>query len=175
VCFLGNKNEVLETYKVKLSLWLINMPWGRMGDFRYISTILDLGTRRRWVISFTSRPLCLQGKSPPIPTCTKKLSVLQSRRGRCGAQKNIIPFPGIEPGRSAHKTVYIPTVLARLPYYKCISFSELINNKFILLTKDTAWMMNNVFVEHRKIYVLHPSPFSLAVSWWTTVEPTRGK
>jgi hypothetical protein len=34
----------------------------------------DLGTRWRWVVSFTPRPLCLQGKSPCImrsfTTCT---------------------------------------------------------------------------------------------------------
>jgi hypothetical protein len=29
--------------------------------------------------------------------------------------------------------------------------------------------------EHRTVYVLHTSPFSLAVSWWMTVEPTLGK
>jgi hypothetical protein len=28
------------------------MPWGHMGDWRYSSTILNLGTRWRWVVSF---------------------------------------------------------------------------------------------------------------------------
>jgi hypothetical protein len=35
---------------------------------RYSSNITDLGTRRRWVISFTPRPRYSQGNSPPVPT-----------------------------------------------------------------------------------------------------------
>jgi hypothetical protein len=46
--------------KVKLSLCLIkHMQWRCMGEWRYSSTILDLGTRWRWVVSFTTQPLCL--------------------------------------------------------------------------------------------------------------------
>jgi hypothetical protein len=37
--------------KIKLS------PWRRMGELRYSSTTLDLGTRWRWVVSFMSMPL----------------------------------------------------------------------------------------------------------------------
>jgi hypothetical protein len=35
--------------KKKLSL----MPWTHMGEWRYSSTFLDLGTRWRWMVSFT--------------------------------------------------------------------------------------------------------------------------
>jgi hypothetical protein len=34
-----------------------------MGEWRYIFTILDLGTRWRWVLSFTPRPLYTRGKN----------------------------------------------------------------------------------------------------------------
>jgi hypothetical protein len=36
-----------------------------MGEWRYGSTILDLGTRWRWVVSFTPRPLYLPGERAP--------------------------------------------------------------------------------------------------------------
>jgi hypothetical protein len=36
-----------------------------MGEWRYSSTILDLGIRWRWVVSFTLRPLYPGEKSPP--------------------------------------------------------------------------------------------------------------
>jgi hypothetical protein len=45
--------------------------------------ILDLGTRWRWVVSFTTRPLYPQGKSPRYP-----LGGLQGRCGRGGENKN---------------------------------------------------------------------------------------
>jgi hypothetical protein len=38
-----------------------------MGEWRYSSTILDLGTRWRLVVSFTPMPLYPLGYSPPLP------------------------------------------------------------------------------------------------------------
>jgi hypothetical protein len=43
------------------------MPWRRMGECRYSSTILDLGTRWRLEVSFTPRPLYLSGNSARCP------------------------------------------------------------------------------------------------------------
>jgi hypothetical protein len=52
--------------KVKLSLCLINLlrttAWRRMREWRYSSTILNLGTKWRWVASFAPRLFC-----PPPP------------------------------------------------------------------------------------------------------------
>jgi hypothetical protein len=39
------------------------MPWRRMGEWEYRSTWPDLGTRRRWFVSFKPRPLYPRGKS----------------------------------------------------------------------------------------------------------------
>jgi hypothetical protein len=36
-----------------------------MGEWRYSSTVLDIGTRWRWVVSFTPRPLYPRGNPPP--------------------------------------------------------------------------------------------------------------
>jgi hypothetical protein len=46
--------------KVKIKRWSMN----RYGEWRYSSTIFNVGTRWRWVVSFTSRPLYPWGKFP---------------------------------------------------------------------------------------------------------------
>jgi hypothetical protein len=57
--------------------------------------ILDVGTRWRLVVSFTSRPLYPQGKSPWYPL-SRRLGWPQSRSGRDGEEKNSHPLPGLE-------------------------------------------------------------------------------
>jgi hypothetical protein len=58
--------------------------------------ILDLGTRRRSVLSFTPRPLHSQGKSPWY-SLDRRLDGPQSRSGRSAEEKNSHSPPGIEP------------------------------------------------------------------------------
>jgi hypothetical protein len=58
--------------------------------------ILDLGTRWRWVVSFTPLPLYTQGNSPWCPL-HRRLDGPQSRSGRGGEEKNSQPPSGIEP------------------------------------------------------------------------------
>jgi hypothetical protein len=58
--------------------------------------ILDLGTRRRWVVSFTPRPLYPQEKNPWYPL-DRRLGGFQSRSGRGAEEKNSQPLPGLEP------------------------------------------------------------------------------
>jgi hypothetical protein len=48
------------------------------------------------VVSFTPRPLYLQGKSPCYPL-DRRLGGPQGRSGRGGEEKNSQPPPGIEP------------------------------------------------------------------------------
>jgi hypothetical protein len=58
--------------------------------------ILDLGTRWRRVVSFTPRPLYLQGKSPWY-SLDRRLGGPQSRSERGGDEKNSQPLPGLDP------------------------------------------------------------------------------
>jgi hypothetical protein len=58
--------------------------------------ILDLGTKWRWVVSFTPRPLYPQGKSPWYPLY-KRLVGPQSRSGRRGGDKNSQALPRLKP------------------------------------------------------------------------------
>jgi len=54
---------------------------GILGSGGIAPLILDLGTRWRWVVSFTPRPLYPQEKSPWYPL-DRSLCGLQSRSGR---------------------------------------------------------------------------------------------
>jgi hypothetical protein len=56
--------------------------------------ILDLGTRWRWAVNFTLRPLYTQGKSPWYQL--DRLGGPQSCSGRGGEEKNSQPLSGLE-------------------------------------------------------------------------------
>jgi hypothetical protein len=78
--------------KVKLSLCLTKhhgmKTYWRSGGIA--PRILDLGTRWRWVVSFTPRPLYPQGKSPCYPL-DRRLGGPQKRSGHGGEEKNSQP------------------------------------------------------------------------------------
>jgi hypothetical protein len=58
--------------------------------------ILNLGTRWKWVVSFTPWPLYLQWKRPWYPL-DRRLGGSQIRSGRGGEEKNSQPLPVLEP------------------------------------------------------------------------------
>jgi hypothetical protein len=66
--------------------------WGSGG---IAPCILDLGTRWRLVVSFTSRPLYPQWKSPCYPL-DRKLDGFQNRSGHGGEEKNSQALSGPE-------------------------------------------------------------------------------
>jgi hypothetical protein len=76
--------------------------------------ILDIGTRWRWVVSFTPRLFYRQGKSPWYPL-DRKLSGTQSRSGRGGEEKNSQLLPGLEPPIIQPVAQRYTTELFRLP------------------------------------------------------------
>jgi hypothetical protein len=72
-----------------------------------------LGTRWRWMVSFTPLSLYPQGNSPLY----RGLAGPRNLSERCGEEKNVIPLSGIDPrlfARRAHSLVAIPTALYRL-------------------------------------------------------------
>jgi hypothetical protein len=86
------------------------MPWRHMGERRYSSTFIDLGTGWKWVVSFTPRPLYPRRKNPRCPL-DRRLGGPQSRSGSCGGQK-ILYCRELNAGSPAPVTV--PTELSRL-------------------------------------------------------------
>jgi hypothetical protein len=84
-----------------------------------LHSFFDLGTRGRWVVSFTPRPLYPQVTSP-WHSFDRRLGGPQNRSGRGGEEKNSQLPPGIEPynpDRPARSLVTIPTELSKLVYY----------------------------------------------------------
>jgi hypothetical protein len=67
-----------------------------LGSGGVAPSILDLGTRWRRVVNFTTRQPYLKGKSPWYPL-NKGLDVNQSRSGHSGEEKNSKLLPGLEP------------------------------------------------------------------------------
>jgi hypothetical protein len=67
-----------------------------MGEYRYNSTILDLDTRWRRVVSFTSRPIYRYGKNSRYPL-DRRLGGPQTWYEYCRVEKNLLPLSGIEP------------------------------------------------------------------------------
>jgi hypothetical protein len=72
------------------------MPRRRVGKWRYSCNFLDIGTRWRWVLSFTPLLLYPRGRSPRYPL-DRRLGGPQNQYGHCGVDKNRV-LQGIEPG-----------------------------------------------------------------------------
>jgi hypothetical protein len=93
------------------------MPWTRMDEWRYSSTILDLGTRWRRVVSFTPRPLYPRGNRPRYPLY-RRLGGPQSRSERHGEEKNLASAGNRTP---AVQPVAIPIlILMRRVFLLCL-------------------------------------------------------
>jgi len=87
--------------------------------------VLNLGTRRRRVSSFTPWSRYPEGKELPAPW-NRRLGEHQCRSGRFGEEKNVFLLPAIEPlflHGLAHSLVSVPTELLQIqavkpgPYY----------------------------------------------------------
>jgi hypothetical protein len=96
------KEKVKIKTKIKVKLFLCHFLsehyateayWGSRG---IAPCILDLGTRWRWVVSFTLLPVYPQGKSYMFPL-DRRLCGPQSRSGRGSKERNSLPLPGFEP------------------------------------------------------------------------------
>jgi hypothetical protein len=79
------------------------------GDWKYSSTILDLGIRWRWVVSFTPRRLYSRGQSPWC-VLDRRFGGSQSRFGRCGERKILYSCRESNPGLPAcSPSLYVQT------------------------------------------------------------------
>ena len=80
--------------------------------------ILNLDTRWREVINFTTRPLYPR-ETPLVPT-QHEAGGLQNGSGRLGEEKNLLPLPGFEPQKaqplSSRNTEY------PVPFPLCLGF-----------------------------------------------------
>jgi hypothetical protein len=91
--FYTYRNFVSGKDKAKLSLYLIikfsTMPWRHIREWRYSLTILNLGTRWRWVVSFKPQPLYSWGFVLQYPL-DRRLGGSQSQFGHYWENKNFL-------------------------------------------------------------------------------------
>jgi hypothetical protein len=85
-------------------------------EWRYSSTVLDLDTSWRWVVSFTALLLYLRGKSPRY-LLASELGGPQRLSGRCGEEK-ILHCLESNPDRPAHSCGWINIKLSL--YISCV-------------------------------------------------------
>jgi hypothetical protein len=88
-----------------------------IGEWRYGSTILDIGTRRRWVIrQFHALAALTPGKEPPPQyPLYRGVGGLLSRYRFCGEDKNFLSLPGMKPSHPfSLQPLTIPTQLRML-------------------------------------------------------------
>jgi hypothetical protein len=113
--------------------------WGSGG---ITPRILDLGTRWRWMVSFTPRPLYPPGNSPWYPFDIR-LGGPQSPSGYGGEEKNSQPLPGLEPPINQPVAQRYTTELFQLLHFsnlkkfsdifQIISYRNLVYTKIIAL------------------------------------------
>jgi hypothetical protein len=127
------------------------MPWRHMGEWRYSSIILDLGTRWRWGISFMPLPLYPCGWSPGTywiggwvdptvslddmekrnqPSCSKYLG--RHKDGKCVCKVYVSPT-------SLWRAVIMTVVEAGeiLHWYKCV-FPHNYKGNYIIFWQEPA-------------------------------------
>jgi hypothetical protein len=173
--FVTLEMSVTKVKKVKLSLWFLltehhatKAYWGSGG---IAPCILDLGTRWRWVASFTPRPLYPQEKSRWYPS-DRRLGGLQSWSGRGGGEKNSQPLPGTEPSiiqpvdqRYTTRLPRLLRLLQRLTKVTCfMCFYQLRN-----LTMEQKTQQNKVQTEPISdftfIFILTGFAMHVSASW----------
>jgi hypothetical protein len=93
------------------------MPLRRMGEWRYGSTT-DLGTKCRWLVSFTPRPLYPRGKSPGthwigiLVYPTVGLNVMELRNNSYPCTEST---PAVQTAAHCYMNCAIPTPSLLLP------------------------------------------------------------
>jgi hypothetical protein len=116
------------------------MPWRHTsrGEWRYSSTILDLDTSWKWVISFKHRPLFAREERPRYQLEIKKKLGPKSRSERCRIDKNLLLLPGTKPQPSIQKPLAILT-----------SRQLQVIGKSSRLLKNNGWFLCNFKMLHQ--------------------------
>jgi len=139
-----------------------------------VPCILDLDTRRRWVVSFMPQLLYPWGKSPYYPL-DRRLGGPQSQSGCDGEEKNSQFPPGIEPPITNYPAwTELPGYSSHFIYRKCLlvlTFKFLhhimINGmEIILVYLLTVPLMYEVWLWCSRIEFIATIPVYLPTAYW---------
>jgi hypothetical protein len=115
---LNNRDKAEWSNKVTFSRWIIKhhamKTWGSEGT---VPPFLTSALHGGWMVGFTPRPLCRQGKSSQYP-----VGGPQSWYWRYGAEKSFLSLPTIEP-RPSSQPLYSTSYPGSIVQYKTI-FTE---------------------------------------------------
>jgi hypothetical protein len=85
------------------------IPWSRVAERRYQSTILGFGIRWRWVVSFTPLPLYPRVKNPRYPLL-RRLGGPRADLEAVGVEKNFTP--------AGNRTLAVQAVVIRTELFR---------------------------------------------------------
>jgi hypothetical protein len=115
--FKPRKSDLIKTCDKSKAVPLLGQlspaPWRRMGEWKYISIILDLGTRWRWVVRFIPRPLYRWGKSSrwaPEQVCAVRISPVPWGNGSPAVQPRAHHCTGSQRDMATHCCVLVCTI-----------------------------------------------------------------
>jgi hypothetical protein len=119
------------------------------GEWRHSSTILELSTRWRWVVSFTCQLLYPRGKIPRCPL-DRRLGGPQNCSECCGEEKNVIPWSELNPNCPARSLslywlLFQDLLLVEycLPYF--LNSSTWIADQYIPIQPSTQQLFINIW------------------------------
>jgi hypothetical protein len=140
-----------------------------MGEWRYISTFLNLGNRW-WVISFTPRPFY------PLETAPSTQWIVRWVDFRAGLycvkrKKKPRSLPGIEPRFLGHSTWSLVTILSELYVKEKNSLHDSV--RYTLLRSQCHLWISFLFLFSHRIFwltcIVHSLSFSVPnglIQWW---------
>jgi hypothetical protein len=116
LCYLPNTERAVKLGKLRWELIMVKLsittPWRHMMEWNHSSTILDLGTRRRWVVSF--RPLQLYPLRNSFWYPLLRKLIRPQSTGRYRERNKIFPIPGIESWFLYRQTHHLIAILIEL-------------------------------------------------------------
>jgi len=122
----NSKYEILVVPVPQTEHHAMKTYWGSGG---IAPCVLDLGTRWRWVVSFTPRPLYPKGRNPDTHWTGGWVGPIAGTDAEAKRKKSHLgPCRGLSPGRPASNSVSIMTELPRL-----INRGTGINSKFEII------------------------------------------
>jgi hypothetical protein len=147
---------------------------GVLGSGGIAPHIHDLGTGRRWAVSFTPWTFYTQGKNPWYPL-DRRLGGPQSQSGCGGEEKNSQPLPRLEPSIIQPIAQCYTTQLFQLPkwiavkeiYTDWYSYDKVRHTKFHQnlskvsrnIHRSLIWLLRTVVLKMKPIKLIHGNSY----------------
>jgi len=147
---------------------------GHWGSGSIAPRFLDLGTRWRWMVSFTPRPFYPQRKSPWYPL-DRRLGGAQNRSGRCGKEKDS-QAPIIQPIAQRYTTELSQLLCSNIKKWTILLFFHLLpypgqlwgqptNTLFKWYSRDVTPIIRLHLLARSRMCALYPCLLYIFTVW----------